>query len=257
MLLKYNTSLVKVTNNLVKMEDKPAFARLSYFNNYANGIDTPVYGEPYTIQNNGNLFKNTMVINGVTYPSIKLFGAGYTAKFDIGINFLEIKTISIDFYVRINVQDCWATIPSLCNTRWYIPGLWGNFYSSDRGIGSVSTPPSNWPVYYNSNLRSITFDNQLLLVNDTIKSDTIFHGAYIYTLIDNDTKVEQRIYINGELQTIYSYSKSLITNNNLVFDTNYRTNCYVEFTQLAIREGDDSINNKQNFPVPTEPYEQW
>ena len=254
-LVKLN-NLLKYNNNLVKLQTSPAFVKLSYFNNYANSTDTPVYGDPYTITNNGNLIKNTMVINGITYPSLKLYGAGYSGRFNSGLDFLEVKTISIDFYVRINVQGCWTTIPSYCNTRWSIPGLWGNFYSSNRGIGSVSTPTSNRPYYANPKLRSITFDNQLLYVNDTIKSNTIFHAAYVYTFIDDNT-VEERTYINGELQVIYHFSKNLITNNNIVFDTNYTSNCYVEFTQMAIRIGDYSINDGLTFPVPTEPYAQW
>lgn len=254
-LYKYNGVLLKSKESIL-LKEKEDFVKLSYFNNYTNSIDTPVYGEPYTIENNGHLIKNTMVINDITYPSLKLYGSGYSGKIPIGLDFLSVGTISIDFYVRINVQGCWATIPSLSNTRWYIPGLWGNFYSSSRGIGSVSTPTSNRPYYYNPSLRSITFDDQLLYVNNEIKSDTIFHGAYVYKLIDENT-VEQRIYINGELQTIYRYSKSLITNNNLCFDSNYSSNCYVEFTQLAIRIGDYSINEGQNFPVPTEPYHNW
>jgi hypothetical protein len=40
-------------------------------------------------------------------------------------------------------------------------------------------------------------------------------------------------------------------------DACYSSNCYVEFTQMAIRVGDYSINDGQEFPVPTEPYANW
>ena len=87
-LYKYNGVLLKSKESIL-LKEKEVFVKLSYFNNYTNSIDTPVYGEPYTIENNGHLIKNTMVINDITYPSLKLYGSGYSGKIPIGLDFLS------------------------------------------------------------------------------------------------------------------------------------------------------------------------
>lgn len=255
MLLKYNTSLVKVTNNLVKMEDKPAFARLSYFNNYANGIDTPVYGEPYTIQNNGNLFKNTMVINGVTYPSLKLLGYNRSGNFDIPIPLESWSTLSIDYWCRLYMENSWCS-PF---TPFSSPNVWADNWGGGRGCGVTIFGYASSPcrlIYENPSLNDIYFDGHKLMCNRNIHTGTIFHIAYVFEKVDSNW-IKQYAYINGELQTIIDMPYSYFSNNKIYFNTNYDRYCYVEHAQLAIREGDYSINNKQNFPVPTEPYEQW
>jgi hypothetical protein len=255
-LVKIN-NLLKYNNNLVQIQPAPAFVKLSYFNNYANSIDTPVYGEPYTISNNGNLIKNTMVINGITYPSLKLYGAGYWCKFDMGVNFEEVDAITIDCYSRLNVDNGWG---NPCEPFCTWPAFWGDNWGYDRGSGVTTINNTVYTsIYKNPTLWDLYADNWYMRVNRTITRNVIFHLAYVYKWIDSNI-IEQRIYVNGILQTIFRMPKSTLGNtiqNKIYMDTNYDYQCYVEFTQMAIRVGDYSINDGQEFPVPTEPYANW
>ena len=244
-LLKYNNSLLKV---------KPPFVKLSYFNNYSNSVDTPIYGDPYTIENNGHLIKNTMIINGITYPSLKLYGSGYWCNFDMGLDFNEVESITIDLFSRLNVDGGWASPCSPFNA-W--PAFWGDNWGGGRGSGvtnEVSSPIVT--IYQNPNLRNLYADSWYMRVNNNITANVIFHLAYVYKWINSDM-IEQKIYVNGELQTIINIPKTFLTVNKIGMDTNHTSSCYVEFSQVAIRVGDYSINEGQNFPVPTEPYAQW
>ena len=254
MLLKYGTHLVKF-NNLLKMEDKPAFTRLSYFNNYVNGQDIPIYGDPYTIQYNGTLIKNTMVINGVTYPSLKLWGYNSSGSFDIPITLESWSTLSIDYWCRLYMENSWCS-PF---TPFSSPNIWGDNWGGGRGCGATIFGYGSSPcrlLYENPSLTDIYFDGHRLMRNNNVHTGTIFHIAYMFEKIDSNW-IRQYSYINGELQTIIDMPYSYFSNNKISFNSNFDNSCYVEHAQLAIRVGDYSINNKQNFPVPSEPYSEW
>ena len=263
MLLKYNTSLVKVTNNLVKMEDKPPFARLSYFNNYANLTDTPLYGESYNIRINNTgysskLIKNSMNINGITYPTLRLNNNYYhtdiICNMDMPILFDSWSSLSIDYWCRLYMSGCWCEPfnPFSLDSR-----FWADNWGGDRGAGvTVNRYKSYSFNYINSNLRTYEADGWRMYINSSINNNTIFHLAYVFIKKENNI-IEQNIYVNGILQTSINKQATEFTRNDFNFYTSYDYSCYIEMAQLAIREGDYSINNKQNFPVPTEPYAQW
>ena len=257
MLLKYNNSLLKKTDALIKF--KSAFVRLSYFNNYNNLVDVPSIGEPYNIScsNSYYLTKGSMVINGITYPTLRLGCTGNTTtgSFDIPITLEKWNIITFDYYCRLYMESSWCE-PF---TPYTSPCVWADNWGGGRGCGVTIFGYSSSPcriIYVNSNLRNIYFDGHRVMCNNSIHSDTIFHVAYMFEKND-DEWIKQYTYINGELQAIIDIPYNYFTGNKIYFDTNYYSRCYVEMAQLAIREGDYTINNKENFPVPTEPYIKW
>lgn len=125
-----------------------------------------------------------------------------------------------------------------------------NYYYSDRGIG-IGVPGSMPLEYTSSSFFVGTFDGsacQFLLPNaiEWRRSTGVHHFAFVFNRSNNKTYC----YFDGELAAIGS---SIIQVGNLGF-SNSSPYTGLEFTQFAIRAGDCSINNGQNYPVPTTPY---
>lgn len=253
MLLKFGTSLLKTDNNLLYEPDTNGFIRLTYFNNYTYPIDTPLIGEPYNISSN-RFVKNTMIINDIVYPSIKIQGRGYTGKLDTNINYADWSILTFEFFCKLYMTQSWCSPFIPFNGLW--PGVWADNYGRDRGAGVTVFRDTtyNW-IYKANNLREYEVDNWRMFINSDIKDNIPFHIAYVFK--KNNNIVEQKIYINGILQTIINVPITQSSDTRIHCDTNYNSSCYVEATQFAIRKIDPSINNGMNYPVPTEPYAQW
>lgn len=228
---------------------------LTYFNHISNWVDTPAYGDPYTIGGRTTQLSNTQItFNGTSYPGLRYQGLNNNSEPPVTIpfdNILPIDTFTVDFIGALRCTNGWGYISITHDPG--DPCIGGNLWSSGRGIGIFGHTSRSYE-YINPSYRRIGYNDYYVYV--ALQNEVPFHGALVVEKLPSG-QYKQRIYLNGELACILSLAESQLTDPYLWFNANYRLSSggnYTEIAQLAVHAGNLSINDGMNFPVPEQPY---
>lgn len=237
------------------------FKFLSYFNNFnlETKEDTPLIGEKYNLVPHNNKGPSpsisTTTYNGVEYPMLLEKIANHANE----IPNLDVYSLEALIYLGTNRMEYgWlGNSTAVC-------------YTNNVGVGIIiHTGPdekSSGPI------RNVVYNTQHIGTfhrwNDSptnrVVSFSIVGGlnrgtnkSYHFAKVVDNINKKTRLYVDGVCILTADYYQESEFSTELFGSWNDYNNGYVGISQLAVREGDCSINNGENYPVPTKPYRQF
>ena len=244
--------------------EKSNIVYLTYFNefNKTTGEDTPLIGTNSSkyaiISTNGPSYSIDKVDNvikiGDTYvPALKLSDGNtgwgtlvYGAHIDENILSYLDGIFSVEFYANYSISN-WGSFYYADSNGTVITHASVNRWSSDRGIGFWANIPNTRIVDSSFSFVGVTSGENQLLRNPSLANNTNVFYSFVIEVEQNTAKV--RSYINGNLAAISNCGlpQTLLSQISASYGS-------TTISQLCIRKGDYSINDGDNYPVPTEPY---
>ena len=223
------------------------FRYLTYFNKFVNGVDLPIYGgsKEFTgIKENYDVSNETINYNGVVYPakSFKLKNSGNIWIAQQNIRYYG--TISVECIFKTNEQSSYIWLYGRTPT---------NDHSFEIAFASDVYDFNCIALRYKDNNAGSNIITNLTLIEDDIyktykiedSNNNSKHFAVIYDK-DNDNT---RLYYNGNLIATITKFEYFRT-----FNISPRYDDKLSITQLAVWNGDKSVNSGNNYPLPTSPY---
>lgn len=220
------------------------FLYLTYYNNFntSTGVDVPIVGNEVTYPNDTGVYSiNTITYGNIVYPALKYSPDAEAAKRAdiISTSGMTSSTISIELICALYRSD-YDTESDI--------GLYGCIF----GLFSAE---NNIKIRIDNDSQSIITHNGLTLYSGNAYqlpdiysyTELTMHIAIVCT---NLTQI--KIYVDGVLYI--EFTRTVIPSHIKLVNYIYRSIAYSKFTQLAVRNGDFSINDGANYPVPTQPY---
>jgi len=236
--------------NAVNGYSLDGFLYLTYFSDFdsTTGIDTPVVGSAIDysqyISKGFTYTPDNLSYNGVRYPGVNITApnADITGA-EVYPGIQPPNETSFDIVFRY--IDHSGYYGSFLWYDWFTVSPVGHITSSKFTLLVKKTfTCTNYNGAYTYNTDNTT-TNIILPIN----LDT---NTHLFSVVVNMTTRIARLYVDGTLYV----SAVMDSGYNFAIDwqisPRYRTELFV--SQLAVREGDWSINNGMNYPVPRKPY---
>lgn len=246
-ILKAHNSFLKANGKILKAGGGDIFF-LTYFENFdeSTGTDTPIIGEPYTLD---------IQKQDLTKSSLNLFGGACSAIKD---KYRLQRSVGFTKPIPENIDFISSELFILCEGTRYDFGssvgldstniaLDPYFSESEFGIfGPNYEGPSSQYTLYNGTTRVYSSDYGFFKFGKNIR----FKTSHIAVTYDIKNKIK-RYYVDGDIMLELRNQNS--TNYNFsMFQSNTGKSFII--TGVAFFSSDKSINNGMNYPVPTQRY---
>lgn len=243
-ILKANGKILKANGKILKAGGGDIFF-LTYFENFdeSTGTDTPIIGEPYTLDiQKQYLTKSSLNLFGGACSAIKdeyrlQSSVGFTKPIPENIDFISSELFILcegkrnDFSSSVRLDSTGITLDPYFSKSEF--GIFGPYYEG----------PSSLYTLYNGTIRVY---GTYFKFGKNIR----FKTSHIAVTYDIKNKIK-RFYVDGDLMLELRNQNS--TNYNFfMFQANTGKSFII--TGVAFFSSDKSINNGMNYPVPTQRY---
>lgn len=243
-ILKANGKILKANGKILKAGGGDIFF-LTYFENFneSTGTDTPIIGEPYTL----DIQKQYL-----TKSSLNLFGGACSAIKD---EYRSQKAVGFTKPIPENIDFISSELFILCEGTRYdfgsSVGLDSTYITLDPFFSSVDFGIFG-PGYDGSSSQYTLYNGTTRAYGTYFKfgKNIRFKTSHIAVTYDIKNKIK-RFYVDGDIMLELRNQNSTDYNFSMC---QANTGKSFIITGVAFFSSDKSINNGMNYPVPTQRY---